>query len=41
MVVLLKTIRLLAAARHETGKPSLAPFSRKGERARFFTVIMV
>lgn len=40
MVVLLKTIRLLAATRHETGKPSLAPLPT-GERTRFFTVIMV
>ena len=40
MVVLLKTIRLLAATRHATGKPSLAPLPT-GERTRFFTVIMV
>mgnify|MGYP006913912614 CR=1 FL=1 len=36
MVVLLKTIRLLAAARHETGKPSLAPFFPQGGTGALF-----
>lgn len=35
MVVLLKTIRLLAATRHATGKPSLAPLPTGGTDALF------